>query len=696
MRLQFSARATAFSKKTQFAKDVLNRFLCYNHSTCTYQQGPITDGAFAVDFELGPRAQAAGGYGAAPPHTVTDTLKFFFYTSANPTVVVGGFVPMECVAKTMSDPAHRAQYTFTSNFNSVAVHLQFVPAGAAAPPPALPPAMARSALWDSAPCIALYKAYTLALNQVLGQTLQMRPSTGAPMFANLLSAHNFQDQLTTHTLFQRDVEPDASDTQLFYMTGLTMTALCETLQAQMVGVKAALEMKEGSREFTALAAGACQSFMRSAHVCPYLSDLNLGEALNALGETQLVNGESFRLPLHEPFLHSSGKALFLNADDCDGQATWMLYKFRSFQHLYEGVRAGGAPPPMDSLFPPHLFALGADEKADVMRLALKIGRAASEGSLRCDTLLLSTTAPSMGGADGDGLGGHATCILSNHHNPEAPFDILMEGTNSICEDDDNSVVACCSASGPVLMSLTAVANQLTGQIMGAGSREDSRMVMHFNVSHNQGFYRTGFCQNGVLLGTALAGGAIEYGVNMQSISDYGKKVLMPVSPSLLCDLTNNKRATDFLDANAAMRRHEIHPPAASLDDVLDATRAWTPISLYVPDPDTATRPFKSCLATRAYRTKAERETGLMAARLMASSWNTNPKTKDIGVMTIYPAMDCVCTRLCMWTDNTKALETALEDAIGKTAQTTPQQVGGGAQPPAADAEAPAAPGSDSE
>ena len=656
MRITFSAVATAFSPKTQFPPSLIKNVVVCNNDHHTYQHiENIKDGLFTVDFELTPTVDDP---------VFSDELKFHFFTGDVPAVVAAGGVPMECIQKTMSDPAHKADYMFSGNFNKTTVHLMFK--ACESPVHITLPKMTPSLLKATEATAQLFTVMAKGVALVLGKTIEIDPRLGAPMFCNLLTAHNMQNQMTTHMHFQSDVEPTKHDSARFYNSGLTMTALAEALQAQCITAEQATNLPVHSDTFTLFCSAVCQSFTRSAHLCPYWSDMILDDSLDSAGQVKLELGESFKLPLREPFFANKKFANFINADDCEGQATFMLHIFRSFQRLEEtyGEENKRDQGFLSQFFPAHQFNMTHEHKTKMFDLALKLGAAIRKGEIRCDIVLLAAGAAALGDETGKGIGGHATCVLVNCSNPDKPVDVLMEGTNSIIADNDKRTLSFCTPNGPMNMSMVQVANLLTKEIAGKDfSQVDSRRLIHINKETSTQFYKTAFCQNGTLLATAKENSQLSYGINMQSIADYNLKVLMPVAPSLLDTLVRKKCATEFLSQYCEARRIELHPPMVPTGKIIEATMAWSPMQAYVQPQELMGREYKVCITTTSYRDPTLRNAALYRALALAEEWNGNPKQQQIGHLAAYQAMDTVYTKLCLWTDKTTQLEQALGHAM---------------------------------
>jgi len=661
MRVRFSACATVFSDKEQFPHSTVRCVVVCNRDGCTYQRvDDVKKGRFDVDFELQPMDAGC---------MLTDTLKFHVFTDKLLVLVASGKMPMQDVAQAMSDPTFKGHVVLESNFKPVAVHVQID--SCITPMNVQLPMMQKSTLHDNETFAGLFQAFAGAVRGVLNKTIEINPTKGANMFANLLTAHNFQGELTTHVHFQHDIEPTKKDSELFFRSGLTMLAAAEALHVQGVEAEEVLSWEVGSRQFTEYTAAVGQAFMRSAHICPYLSDFNVSAELDAMGQLKMDVGESFRLPFREPFHGSAKKALFVHADDCDGFATYILCLLHSFMHLHEEITAQPIAmqltldtPILDTstssrYFPAHLFNMTETDKDALLAVGMKIGKAFKERHIRCDVTLLSAGGAALGDKEG-ALGGHATCMLSNWSNLNEPFDIMMEGTNSIYADADTTQVTIQTTEGMQEVPLIDIANKLTAQINGPLDRANNRILQHINLKTHSVFYKTAFCQNGVLLATPMGANNLSYGVNMCDMSDYNKKVLMPVDASMLDNTVKSKGAHEMLERYCHARRDEIHPPRVSIDRVNEALGAWSPMDMFKRPTAIGSRPVKTCLSSTSERDPEKRKLIFKAAQEVAIAWNNHPRDRTIGHFRVVQAFDSVYKILSLYTDDMTTIKKGLE------------------------------------
>jgi hypothetical protein len=510
----------------------------------------------------------------------------------------------------------------------------------------------------------LIQATCTGMQSVLTNNLVIKPEDGAPMFCNLMTAHNFQGEATTHTYYQSDVEPTAEDGRLFYASGITMTALAHALHAKCKTVEEVLAMDKASPEFTMFVAEACQAFIRSAHLNPYVSDEVLSTNLDSAGRVNKTMSECFKLPFREPFIYDSKVSSYLHADDCEGHATFIHYLFNSFKHMYED------PQDINSLFPGPLFNMDAGAKVSLAKLGNIIGRLAHDGALRTDIILISAGSAALGDG-GNQLGGHATIVLVNSANKDKPHDILMEGTNSMMWDDDKRTVVCMKNElVPVCVPLVSCANMLTQNIanlFGESDAADVRLLAHINKDLESKFYKVAFCQNGQLLATPTQSPAqLNYGVNMTMISDYSKKVFMPITDKLVTKITNEKTAFEFMKNHRDLRKAEIHPPRTEIANLQKAIAHWSAMELYQHPTQVQGRAYKVCMAMKSVRDPAKRAEELLATQNNVAAFNA--KYKDIGYCTAYTAFDTIFTKLCMYTDTLEPLQAMLSSALTKSNQ----------------------------
>jgi hypothetical protein len=663
MRIRFSVQATVFCTSAisakpngmrQFPADVINRVIVCNKDGCSYQH--ITDvkkGRFEVDFDLAPVEKGA---------RLCNTLKFHLYTGNSiPIVVAAGAMSMIRVQSLLNREEVEPS-VFQCNFAPVKVQLDFVPHCEAVCEPF--PDMEPSTIYSTENASRLVTATTASVAKIISNTLNLNTTCGAPMFCNLMTAHNFMDEATSHFHFQGDVEPTFSDSKRFYKTGLTTTALAEAFHANCLTPDEVMAMDESSREFTQFVSSVCQSFVRSAHLCPYVSDKVMSPMLDSAGQVKHMLSESFKLPFREPFDCTAG---YLCADDCEGQATFMLHLFRSFQHLHEKHEEFNPV-----AFPHNLFDMSEDQKRKVWDVAIKIGKAASQKKIRCDLLLISAGGASLGeGGASEQVGGHATSVLVNASDPNNPIDLLMEGTNSMqWEDDEKCINVMKDGLVPISIPMVQVANLLTenlASLLAPVEEPNCRKVIHLNKQLETKFYKTAFCQNGILLASVGESPTkLNYGVNMDHISDYTKKVLMPITAQLVNKVTEQDDAHDILISHFEARKAEIHPPPVSKEVIARAISRWSKVGIYTKNDAIKDRKYKICLTMRSIRDPAERLDMHNAAIAKLAEWNA--KYKDIGFCDSYVAFDTMFTRLCMWTDNIPALQKALSNSLSSVQQ----------------------------
>ena len=663
MQLNFSVSASVFSgvalskKNKMFPADVINRVIVCNKEGCSYAHiTKIENGNFDVEFELKPIDKNV---------KLCNSLKFHFYTGNKvPLVIAAGEVSMGSIIRLMKgkdiDPVQ-----INCNFSPVFVQMHFHP-------PKTPltvssvPKFENSCLNDSDTYARIITLTNNYVSGIIKTKLNLETNIGAPMFCNLMSAHNFSKQVTTHIDYQQDVTPTVKNGKLFYKSGLTMCALAETHLNLCLTPEQVMKMPLESKEFTNFVANVCQSFMRSAHICPYVSDTVLDSKLDSSGNVHEILSESFKLPLHEPFPEN---ATYLCADDCEGQATFMLHLFHSFGYLHAKQNSKtGLFKHFEVAMPANLFKMNDEEKAQLWKVAMKIGSCVNDKKLECHVTLVCAGGASLGDSSSS-VGGHATCVLVNNTIPEKQITQIMEGTNSMLWDDDNTTLDLSNPMIPLKMPLVQVANMLTtniAKIMGLEQADDPdfRKLIHLNSDNEQKFYKTAYCQNGNLLASNVANSLkLDYGIGMNSMSDQQKKVLMPVTPSLINSLVQNDKAHSFCNEHRIARRDEIHPPLMSKEKLSSLISHWSPlVTCSLPELLTS-RKYKICMAMRSIRDKDERNEFAMQLHEKLNEWNN--KYSDVGICTSYVAMDTVFTRLHMWTDDIAKLQSTLKSKMAE-------------------------------
>jgi|GEM_PF-6817499 len=655
MHLKFAVSAQVFNSSTKklLNENVLNRVIVCNKEGCTYAHiTKIEKGNFEVDFDLRPLKADT---------TLSSTLKFHFYTGNKiPIVVAAGGVKMDSIiGLTQGSPMISEQ--FSCNFSPVMVSVHFHPPAVAIVHGELP-TFENSCLKNTAIHGQLTQLTNAGVSNILRSKLDLKQNIGAPMFTNLTTAHNFDSELTSHINYQEDVQPNKVNGKLFYKSGLTMTALAETMNNLCLHVSDVLQMENSDPKFTNVIANVCQSFMRSAHACPYVSDKVLSPELDNSGALKHLLSESFKLPLHEPYLED---ATYLCADDCEGQAAFMLHLFHSFGFLYEKHNVkSGLYKHYEVAMPQHMFKMNDEEKSQMWKLAMKIGSCVSNKSIKCHVALVCAGGASLGDNSSD-VGGHATCLLEN--TVASPHVQIMEGTNSMLWDDDMREIDLGNELVPMKMSLVQIANMLTmnlSKIMGCGAQEhpDYRKLIHLNSKNEDQFYKTVYLQNGVLLASHSQDPIRpNYGITMKNICNTNVKILMPVTGNLINSLSKSVEAYTFCKEHREKRRDEIHPPLASKEKIMSIVSHWTPISSFKELPILSGKNYKLCMAMKSIRDPEEREAFANEMNEKIMDWNH--KYADLGVCTQYVAMDTVFTRLHLWIDDMDKLKTTLQSKM---------------------------------
>lgn len=609
MHVLLNCTAIVSSKRAVFHKSTIKTVVISNTDFSSYQTVEPNNGVFNVDLDF------------KTDEVVTDHLKFHFFTGdATPVLIAAGAIDLGNL---------ESIYKFTNNFQNVTVTLRVE-----GNPPDIRNCK-RSALHDSPRIINTTVAYVRAIEEQMNKELVVDETNGGVMFSKLLALHNMDGEASSHLHYQQDFEPSQYTSDRFLLSGISMMGILETLRLQHLTVEDVMDMPDESRTFTCFVSMVCQACMRSAQLCPYCPDMNVSEVPNSDGTCKLVPGESFKRPFAEPF---DGKAMHgIQNDDCEGEALWMLQLFASFSHIRD----------MESVFPPHLFNLTDSQKQRVYGLAKRIGNLINEGKLHCDVTLVSTGAAAFGQDVGAQIEGHATCVLSN--TACEPHDILMEGTNCICPEIYTVSLQLAKSGGVKDVGISVIANALTRKMMGE-ENDNHRMMVHLDLSNNLPFYQHAFMQNNMLL--AASGEQLRYGVHVKDIGDYKVKCFVPVSDEIMPG-TASELANYFNS-----RRMEIHPPLAPVSKVIDATRQWSPMTLYEGDEHVKGRKFITCCYTEAVHDAADRDKVLLAKQAMCEKWNG--VNGEVGHANAFVAFDSVYHCICLFSDDLSHLKLFLE------------------------------------
>jgi hypothetical protein len=186
-------------------------------------------------------------------------------------------------------------------------------------------------------------------------------------------------------------------------------------------------------------------------------------------------------------------------------------------------------------------------------------------------------------------------------------------------------------------------------------------MQHINLNTHSVFYKTAFCQNGVLLATPMGpqNNNLSYGVNMVDISNYDKKVLMPIDASMLDSAVKAEGAHATLQRYCKLRRDEIHPPLVPLERVIEATMAWSPMEMFKTPDAQKGRPVKVCLASTSERDPLKRADLFKLAQQRADEWNDNTRDKSIGHFRVVMAFDSVYKIVSFYTDDMTVLQNGI-------------------------------------
>ena len=593
MHICLSCKSRVFSNRAVFPLHTIGKVVVSNTDHSTYTVIEPKNGDFEVDFQL--------------TGTLTDHLKFHFFTSDKvPVLIAAGGVDMNAL-----DGKHLMQCNFQKIHVSLEIKSQCE----------ITENLPKSVLHKADKMMAMICEYTDYVDDFIKHKLIVEHDNGGSMFSKVLAVHNMDSQPTSHLHYQDDFMPTPYTSERFLRSGITMACLVETLHLQRMSVEKVMQLPDDSMQFTRFVSLVCEACMRSAKVCPYTPDMNVGEALDSNGNYVLIPGESFKRPFAEPFC---GALHTLQTDDCEGQAVWMLQLFWSFAHMRDCQ--------MDELFPDSLFELSLEDKEKLYELAMRIGGLVRSEKIECKVTLVSSASAALGQQPAQ-IGGHATTVLVNSL---GKHQILMEGTNCICPDLHHRDVKIHNQC----VGLSTIANQLTMKMLGENRESpDFRAMIHLDMSGNLPFYRSAFTQGNMLLATKQDR---KYGIHVRDIND--EEIRAHVN--LEIDRKMEAKISEYVGA----RQIEIHPPLTSVENVRQAIEHWSKLKL---NTDMADRPCMPCVYTHAVLDPSARQAELEATQNRCDEWNQ--KNAHLGFAKAFTAFDSVYHALYLYTDNLQPL-----------------------------------------
>jgi hypothetical protein len=182
----------------------------------------------------------------------------------------------------------------------------------------------------------------------------------------------------------------------------------------------------------------------------------------------------------------------------------------------------------------------------------------------------------------------------------------------------------------------------------------SKMAMH--ITHSKGsFYRTAFCQNGTMLASQIGSAPMQFGVDMEYLSDNAIKVHLPVTGKVLGEGEYAK-----LREYVIARSVEIHPPLVD-HNMIRAKLNWAPMTPFNGcDRLHPGRPFLTCMVHVTSNDKVSTQELMKQAQAEVEEFNSKPEhSSHLGIMRAVPTMDGVSKLFHFYVDDLSYLQKSI-------------------------------------
>jgi hypothetical protein len=671
MRVRFDAKLKVMSQKGVFPTDTVASVFVTNRDDCSYHEATVAkDGTLSVDYDM--RALKAGV-------RATDRVKlhFFFRDNADQLLkpICAGHIGLEDLVERVRLGVNPLR--IQCNFNSNTVEMKFIRneehsrsmqtdmlkmgnTGALAP----------SVLGKNT------EAFVDKLRQVdesvkegLQQHTSVLSDNGGTMFQSLFTAHTMQNEATLYTLYHHDFNGPEN-----VPPWLCTYLLAETLHHNAVTPEHVKAMTP--EKLTNFIGSYAQSPMRSATATPYTDDLILNEDPKyARTRKCTMLSEVFKRPFSHPYHVTQGQYHGnLIDDDCEGLAALMrdltnhlALVFKSHREDLLPIIAArgrgnsstlGGNNVMKAYFPSDLFSeMPVSYQSRLMDMALHLGEHMASKKIECHITLASAMGASFGTEKPHReIQAHAcaslVCNMASH-----PTAMMLEGTACMVDDHLYAEGKKIKIAGQYV-SVVDVANSLNQVLVIEAARKEglqSRMAIH--VTHDKGsFYRTAFCQNGTMLASQIGSAPMQFGIDMEYLSDKGIKVHLPVTGKVLGSDEYAK-----IKAYVKERRAEIHMPLID-HDVLKAHLNWAPMTPFNGcDKFQQDRPYLTCMVHVASTEKLGVKALMECAQREVDEFNSKPEhNSHLGIMRAVPSMDGVSKLFHFYTDDLSYLQKSLK------------------------------------
>ena len=668
MRVRFDAKLKVKSQKGTFPSDAVAAVFVTNRDDCSFQEAQVSkDGTLNVDFNM--RALKEGV-------RLTDRLKFhyFFRDNADKMLkpICSGHISIEDLAERVR--TGREPLRVQCNFNTNTVEMSFLrnqEHGSLMQADLLKlgnmGALAPSVLGaNTKNFVDSLRRLDESVKEGLQLNTNVTSDNGGNMFQSLFSAHTMENEATLYTLYHHDFDGPQN-----VPPWLCSYLLGETLHHNAVTPE---QVKAMSPEaITRFVASYAQAPMRSATATPYTDDLILSEDPKHFRTRQCTMlSEVFKRPFSHPYHILQGHGNLID-DDCEGLAVLMRDLTNHLGVIYRehkedltpiittrgrgGASNLGGNTIMQSYFPDDLFSeMPVSYQARLMDMAIHLGEYVANKKLECHITLASAMGASFGSEKKHReIQAHA-CASLVCNLPDHPAAIMLEGT--ACMVDDNMFAAGKKIKiGGKFVPLVDVANSLTKVTqINTSIKEGLKTTMAMHITHSKGsFYRTAFCQNGTMLASQIGSAPMQFGVDMEYLSDNGIKVHLPVTGKVLGDGEYEK-----LREYVVARRSEIHPPFVD-HNMIRSKLNWVPMTPFNGcDKLQQERPFMTCMVHVASSDKVSTQELVKRAQAEAEEFNSKPEhNSHLGIMRAVPTMDGVSKLFHIYVDDLSYLQKSL-------------------------------------
>jgi hypothetical protein len=508
-----------------------------------------------------------------------------------------------------------------------------------------------------------------SVKEGLYKNMAVSGENGGTMFQSLFSAHTMENEATLYTLYHHDFNhpQNVPPWVCTYLLG-------ETMHHNAVTPEQVKAMEPEA--ITRFIASYAQAPMRSATATPYTDDLILNEDPKFSRSRRCTQlSEVFKRPFCHPYHLLQGQLHgCLIDDDCEGLATLMRDITNHLGVVYTAHREdlipmiaakgrGGASNLggnvlMQSYFPEDLFSeMPLSYRVKLMDVALHLGEYVATKKVECNITLVSAMGASFGSENGHKeIQAHACasllCNVPNH-----PLAVMLEGTACMVDDHLYASGKKIKVAGSYV-PLVDIANSLTknnsiANTIKAGLK--CKMAMH--ITHSKGsFYRSAFCQDGAMLGSQIGSAQMQFGVDMEYLSDNSIKIHLPVTGLALGHGEYAK-----LEEYVRMRSAEIHLPLVD-HNLIRSKLNWAPMTPFTGCSTLqADRPFITCMVHVTSDEKNSTKDLLERAQAEADDFNKQPAhNTHLGTMRAVATMDGVSKLFHLYVDDLSYLQSSIQ------------------------------------